>query len=91
MALASAPVHCASKFSWHGTHGTAELSDLGPGRRWGRVLAVVPAPGFVLRSPRTGQNVPFFLNDVAEDCNGEVTCWTFGSSDGKFLVTVYND
>lgn len=84
------PVHEGSKFTWTGSTGAVEASDL-PNMYEARVWPDACDVGFLIRSHRTGELRLFVgAGQVVE--HGELVCRQYRSyPDGKVEVKVFND
>ncbi len=98
--LRPTPIIPASKFSWRGTEGCTEASDL-PGRfpsDLGRVYDDSCDVGFTMLSDRSGRSAVFCLDHVEKDEEGDLLFWRFrsvrrshGADIPDMTVTVFND
>lgn len=73
-----------SKFTWKGTHGTSEASDL--------LFKDWPA-SFYIMSPKTGQQ-KLFLQGEAKRCgteDNELQSVDYFNPGGGITVTIFND
>lgn len=85
------PRFAGTKFSWRGTEGSAEASELGPG--FSRPLwkdSVYSDAGFIVNSHRTGKSMVFILEEIVSEDNEPVVA-VFKSQTGGFTVRVWND
>jgi len=85
----SIPVHNALAFTWAGTVGVADVSDL-PEHFYSRVYKDACDIGFYVRSERTGRFLLFTETARMEASEGELAGWVFTSDDG-FTIKVFND
>lgn len=69
------------------------LSSGKPVKLWGQLFDDACDLGFVLVSPRTGKEIPFYLSSTDQDCDGDVTGWNFKPVDSSipFSVLIIND
>lgn len=88
----------ARKFRWNGNTGFADASELGfkpgetPGERiWNHSMDY----GFILKSPRTGNELPFTYDaQVRDDEKNEVLAWKYvaNTPDNRILeLVIHND
>ena len=94
------PSYSAASFRWHGKEGTAEISELNPGAHYtgrrgidARVWNDACDVGFIVRSPRTGNEILFTFEKVSDN-DGEVTHWLYrgyGPENSEFTVIIFND
>jgi hypothetical protein len=90
----SIPVYDGALFSWSNATGFVDASSLGinPGITPSRqVWSDSCDLGFMIRSPRTGQERLFILDSCGETRNaeGELTSWKFVGE--AVTVVVFND
>ena len=92
------PLFDGSLFTWQGTFGAADASDLEPTAGLGRnhrarVWDDACDEGFEVRSPRTGRYVLFVLQRTIVDDANEVTGWEYTSygEARRITIVVAND
>jgi hypothetical protein len=93
MMLSPTPVS-ARQFTWIKNKFVAEISDLGPSFRFGRVWDDSCDEGLTLYSQYAGHEPVVFVVSNTEVRDGELLAWHLEPADKRlcpFTITIFND